>query len=274
MARLKKLRSYELATCRQVLTLGVCASPWHIDGHMRCANKTIDSLGPGNSNILYVRPEPWGFMIHFDWYLYCFKWVVEKINHQVDAGILEDTNLGCFKLVRMLVSLSSDPRWASATSLDPSGEAWQGALAALGGPFEGPPREGSSPMTRELQEVDDMVSVKIVFIIFGVFLFIFVIIVARCRNQHRKQFFVTTYVMPSPFSHLHTTVMSFCQKKTWNPAGQAEDVDGNGSEEIRSGFGSVEKDLGGYHHCPAALWDHERSQTQGFVLRWWENEGD
>ena len=73
--------------------------------------------------------------------------MVEKINHQVDAGILEDTNLGCFKLVRKLVSLSSDPRRASAASLDPSGEAWQGALAALGGPFEGPPREGRSPMT-------------------------------------------------------------------------------------------------------------------------------
>lgn len=88
---------------------------------------------------------------------------MDQINHQVDAGILEDTNLGCFKLVRKLVSLSSDPRRASAASLDPSGEAWQGALAALGGPFEGPPREGRSTMTRELQEVDDMVAVKIVF---------------------------------------------------------------------------------------------------------------
>lgn len=62
-------------------------------------------------------------------------------------------------------------------------------------------QEKADLMTPELQEVDDMVTVKIVFIIFGVFLFIFVIIVARCRKQHRKQFFVTTYVMPSCQAH-------------------------------------------------------------------------
>jgi len=61
--------------------------------------------------------------------------------------------------------------------------------------------------------------------------------------------------MPSPFSHSPITAVNvILRKKNFETsAGQAEDVDGNGSEEIRSGFGSVEKDLGGYHHCPAAL---------------------
>ncbi len=43
-----------------------------------------------------------------------------------------------------IATFPPDPRRASAASLDPSGEAWQGALAALGGPFEGPPGEGRS----------------------------------------------------------------------------------------------------------------------------------
>lgn len=144
---------------------------------------------------------------------------------------------------------SSDPRRASAASLDPSGEAWQGALAALGGPFEGPPREGRSTMTRELQEVDDMVAVKIVFCSY---------LSNCCQVSEATQKAIcwhnTCHAKPIfPFSH-HSCQCHFAKKKNFETsAGQAEDVDGNGSEEIRSRFGSVEKDLGGYHHCPAAL---------------------
>jgi len=103
-------------------------------------------------------------------------------------------------------------------------------------------------VTRELQEVDDMVAVKIVFCSS-------LKIVARCRKPTQKALCCHNICHAKPilpFSH-HSCQCHFAFKKFEISAGQAEDVDGNGSEEIRSGFGSVEKDLGGYHHCPAAL---------------------
>ena len=39
-------------------------------------------MGGGNSNIFYVHPDPWGFMIQFDEYIFQMGW----FNHQLDIG--------------------------------------------------------------------------------------------------------------------------------------------------------------------------------------------
>ena len=46
------------------------------DGFFVLSPKKRTTVGGGNSHIFYVHPDPWGFMIQFDWLAHIFgKWV-------------------------------------------------------------------------------------------------------------------------------------------------------------------------------------------------------